>query len=187
MAISLSFQPVSLGSVSTIAPSVARPLATTATPNATVADTPSSIVSLSPQGRLLAATAPTGSTLQAATSLDTLVISVARQAGAADGDSQAARREALAARISLQSLIDNPAQRAIANSRFNPVYSALLAAAHQADFMTPQPQVRANAIPVEIPEPVLPVDRVDAVSDYSQAAREFARRQSSLNDRWRRA
>ncbi|PKO46450.1 MAG: hypothetical protein CVU31_10050 [Betaproteobacteria bacterium HGW-Betaproteobacteria-4] len=181
MAISLSFQPASLGSVSVIASLAARPLATTATRNAAVAVTPSTIVTISPQGRLLAATATAGTTPPAATSLASLVISVPRQASAVDGDIQAARREALAARISLQSLIDNPAQRAIANNRFNPVYSALLAAAHQADFMTPQAPTRANAIPIEIPEPVLPVDRGDAVSDYSQAAREFAHRQSSAN------
>lgn len=179
MAISLSFQPVSLGRVSAIAPVVVRPLA--ATRNAAAAETPSTIVSLSLQGRRLAATATAGTVPQAVNSLGSLVISVPRQAGALVGDIQSARRDALAARIYLQSLIDNPALRAIANNRFNPVYSALLAAAHQADFMTPKAPTRANAIPVDIPEPVLPVDGVDAVTDDRQAAREFARRQLSAN------
>jgi len=181
MAISLSFQPVSPGSVSAISPLAARPLATTATRNAVAADTPSSIVSLSPQGRLLAATATTGTAPQTAASLTSLVISVPRQASALETDSLAARREGLAARLSLQSLIDNPAQRAIANNRFNPVYSALLAAARQADFTTRQPQIRANAIPVEIPVPVLAVDRVDAIGNHNQAAREFAHWQTPAN------
>lgn len=181
MAISLSFQPVSPGSVSAISPLAARPLATTATRNAVAAETPSSIVSLSPQGRLLAATATTGTAPQSSASQTSLVISVPRQASALETDNLAARREGLAARLSLQSLIDNPAQRAIANNRFNPVYSALLAAARQADFTTRQPQIRANAIPVEIPVPVLAVDRVDAIGNYNQAAREFAHWQSPAN------
>ncbi|MGB4065711.1 MAG: hypothetical protein WBK19_17960 [Azonexus sp.] len=181
MAISLSFQPVSPGSVSAISPLAARPLGTTATRNAAAAETPSSIVSLSPQGRLLAATATTGTAPQTSASQTSLVISVPRQASALETDNLAARREASAARLSLQSLIDNPAQRAIANNRFNPVYSALLAAARQADFTTGQPQIRANAIPVEIPVPVLAVDRVDAIGNYNQAAREFAHWQSPVN------
>lgn len=181
MAISLSFQPVSPGSVSAISPLAARPLATTATRNAVAAETQSSIVSLSPQGRLLAATAATGTAPQTSTSQTSLVISVPRQASALETDNLAARREGLAARLSLQSLIDNPAQRAIANNRFNPVYSALLAAARQADFTTRQPQVRANAIPVEIPVPVLAVDRVDAIGNHNQAAREFAHWQTPAN------
>lgn len=181
MAISLSFQPVSPGSVSAISPLAARPLATTETRNAVAAETPSSIVSLSPQGRLLAATARTETAPQTAASLTSLVISVPRQASALETDNLVARREGLAARLSLQSLIDNPAQRAIANNRFNPVSSALLAAARQADFTTRQPQVRANAIPVEIPVPVLAVDRVDAISNHNQAARGFAHWQSPAN------
>jgi hypothetical protein len=182
MAISLSFQPVSLGSVSPIAPSVTRPQATTATTNATVAaGLPSSIVSLSPQGRLLAATATTGTASQTAASLTSPAISVPRQASALAIDNLAAGREALAARLSLLSLIDNPALRAIANSRFNPVYSALLAAARQADFTPRQAQIRANAIPVEIPAPVLAVEQVDAISSHDQADSEFAHRQSPSN------
>ncbi|UCV22001.1 hypothetical protein [Ferribacterium limneticum] len=178
MAISLSFQPVSLGSVSAITPFAAGALVTTATRNAVAAETPSSIVSLSPQGRLLAATGTTETSPQTTASLTAQVIAVPQQADALEADVLAARRDTSAARISLQSLIDDPAQRAIANSRFNPVYSALLAAAHQADFMTPQALTRANAIPVDTPAPVLPVDRVDAISNYNQAAREFAHRQS---------
>jgi hypothetical protein len=148
---------------------------TTATSTAVVAETPSSIVSLSPQGRLLAATATTTTATppQTPAGLTSPAVAVPRQA-----DILAAQREAAAVRISLQSLIDNPAQRAIANSRFNPVYSALLAAAHQADFMKPQAQTRANAIPVDIPAPVLPVEQVDGISNFSRASREFVERQS---------
>ncbi|MFZ2971369.1 MAG: hypothetical protein WA049_01920 [Ferribacterium limneticum] len=178
MAISLSFQPVSLGSVNPITPFAARALATPATRNAVVAGTPSSIVSLSEQGRRLAATATAVALPQSAPGQTSPVISVPRQAGALNADLLAARRDTSAARLALQSLIDNPAQRAIANSRFNPVYSALLAAAHQADFTKAQPLTRANAIPVDIPAPVLPVDQVDGIANYNQAAREFAHRQS---------
>lgn len=181
MAISLSFQPVSPGSVSAISPLAARPLATKATTNVAVAGLPSSIVSLSPQGRLLAATATTGTAPQTAASLTSLVISVPRQASALETDNLVARRAALAARLSLLSLIDNPALRAIANNRFNPVYSALLAAARHADFTTRQPQIRANAIPVEIPAPVLAVEPVDAIGSHDQADSEFAHRQSPTN------
>ncbi|NTV71289.1 MAG: hypothetical protein HGA71_14240 [Azonexaceae bacterium] len=180
MAISLSFQPVSLGSVSPIAPPVTRTQATAKT-NAAVAGLPSSIVSISPQGRLLAATSTTGTVSQTAASLTSPVISVPRQASALATDNLVARREALAARLFLQSLIDNPALRAIANSRFNPVYSALLAAARQADFTPRQVQMRANAIQVEVPAPVLAVEQVDAISSHDQAESEFAYRQSPTN------
>lgn len=176
MAISLSFQPASLGNVSVISSFAVRASVTTATSTPVAANTPSSIVSLSPQGRLLAATPTTGTTPQTPSGLNPPAVAVPRQA-----DILAARRDAAVARISLQSLIDNPAQRAIANSRFNPVYSALLAAAHQADFMKPQALIRANAIPLDIPAPVLAVELVDGISDFSQAAREFAERQSPAN------
>lgn len=172
MAISLSFQPASLGSLSAIAPFAAPPL--TATRSTVVAETPSTIVSLSALGRLLAATATTGGSPQSTAGLNTPVVSATRQAGALAADIFAARQETLAARISLQSLIDDPALRAIANSRFNPVYSALVAASHQADFTTPQPLTRANAIPVDIPAPVLAAEPVDSIRNDNEAAREFA-------------
>ncbi|HLO64895.1 MAG TPA: hypothetical protein VK165_18185 [Azonexus sp.] len=176
MAISLNIPPVALTDPSAINPLTGRATTSaTALSRAAVADSTSSLVRLSALGRFLAAT-PTTATPPATTVASTAnaaAVTTAAPAGLENADALAAAQSTSAATAALQTLIDDPQLRALANNQFNPVYSALIAAAHQADFIAREAVTRADAIAVDIPAPVRPVTPSEAVSNHIQAAREF--------------
>jgi hypothetical protein len=183
MASVLSLPSVALSDLRAITPLVERAATTREIgSNTALPASPSSVVQLSELGRFLAATTtgtpPQIASTTSATAQTSPVVTVTATGGALNADSLAVGPSASAASLALQDLVNDPAVRAIANNLFNPVYSALLAAAHQQDFNTPQALTRANAIPVDIPAEVLPVDRVEGGSNDNQAARQFAYRQS---------
>lgn len=175
MAVSLNIPPVALVNPSAISPLTADRPATSATAvsRAAIADSTSSIVRLSSLGRFLAATPTTGTPPAAATTANVTTVTPSAPTGVSNADVRAADQNTSAASAALQSLINDPELRALANNQFNPVYSALIAAAHQADFITPQAVTRADAIAVDIPAPVRPITPSEAVSNHIQAAREF--------------
>lgn len=179
MAISLSLQPVALTNPNAITPLTDRsPASATAVSSAAVADSTSSIVRLSALGRFLAATPTTATPTATAATPNATAVTTAAPVGVSNADTLAATQSVSAATSALQALINDPELRALANNQFNPVYSALMAAAHQADFMTPQAVTRANAISIDIPAPVQPIAPSEAVSNHIQAAREFVLRRT---------
>ena len=91
-----------------------------------------------------------------------------------DTDAVAAEQAASAATQALRNLVEDPSMRAI-NNMFDPLYSALIAASHQSDFVSPMPTIRVAAIQAEIPVPVLPVHVVQGISSYNEAANGFTR------------
>ena len=145
----------------------------------------SSVVHLSEEGRLLAASSTSLAPLPITTdpSQNTPLVRATQQISEPNLDTLVAGQSASAASIALQTLINDPALRAIANSMFNPVYSALLAAAHQQDFITTPPVTRSSVIQAEIPAPVLQLERIDRISNDNQTAREFVSRQSPVTNR----
>ena len=185
MAISLNLLPVTLTDLSAINPLTGRTAMTATTvSNAAVAESTSSVVRLSALGRFLAATPATDTPVLTASTVSqtTPVVTAAPPSSVPNADTLAAVQSASAATVALQSLVNDPALRAIANNLFNPVYSALLAAAHQADFTTPQPPLtRADAIPIDIPAPIMSVARSEAIGNDKQSAQEFGYRQSNAN------
>lgn len=183
MATVVSLSSVALSDLRAITPLVERAAtARDVASNSALSASPSSVVRLSELGRFLAATTsgtpPQTASTTSATAQTSPLATTTATGDAPNADRLAAGQSAVAASLALQALVNDPAVRAIANNLFNPVYSALLAAARQQDFNTPQVLTRANAIPVDIPAQVLPVDRVEGISNYNQAAREFAYRQS---------
>lgn len=96
-------------------------------------------------------------------------------------DATAAGEAASAATLALQRLVDDPALRALNNNLFNPVYSALMAAAHQNDFTASNALLRSSAPTADSPAPVLPVALTPGVNSDHQAARGFAPGQSGVN------
>ena len=58
----------------------------------------------------------------------------------------------------------------------NPAYSALIASSHMSDFAVPITRTRTGGIPAEIPGPILPINRIGAISSYQDAARTFVGR-----------
>lgn len=183
MAISLNVQPVALiDFLSAVNPLADRsPTSAAAINSAVVADNTSSVVRLSAFGRFLAAAAATETPPVTATAANPTARAVTAtvQTGASNADNLAAEQNVSAATRALQNLVNDPGLRAIANNLFNPVYSALMAAAHQADFVTPEPVARANALHADIPGPVMSIARTEAIESYNQAAREFARSQAT--------
>lgn len=178
MATPLSIQPVALTDVGAITPLASRAPTTTAkVSNIPLPASTSSVVRISEQGRFLAATATTTidtPQIATATSQTTAVVTATPQTSGLNADAVVAGQTASAASITLQNLLNDPTLRAIANSQFNPLYSALLAAARQQDFTTPQALNQADAIPVDIPAPVLRIAPVEGIGNFDQAAREFA-------------
>lgn len=184
MAVSLNLQPLALTDLSAINPLADRsPTSAAAIDRAAVADSTSSVVRLSAFGRFLAATAVPETPPVTATSANPTgpAVTVAAPTAGPNAAILTAAQNASAATSALQSLVNDPALRAIANNQFNPVYSALMAAAHQTDFMTPQAVARANAIPADIPAPVLPVAPSEAIGSYIEAAQAFVRRRAQEN------
>lgn len=175
MAVSLNIPPVALVNPSAISPlSSDRPATSaTAVSSAAIADSTSSIVRLSSLGRFLAATPATATPPATASTTNVAAVTSAAPTGVSNADALSADQSTSAASVALQSLINDPELRALATNQFNPVYSALIAAAHQADFITPQAVTRADAITVDIPAPVRPITPSEAVSNHIQAAREF--------------
>ena len=173
MAVSLNIPPVALTNPGAINPLTDRPATSaTAVSRAAIADSTSSIVRLSSLGRFLAAT-PATDTPPATATPNTAAVTTAAPTGVSNADTLAAAQRTSAATAALQSLVNDPELRALANNQFNPVYSALIAAAHQADFITREAVTRADAIAVDIPAPVRPITPTEAVSNHIQAAREF--------------
>ena len=145
----------------------------------------SSVVHLSEKGRLLAASSTSLAPLPITTdpSQNTPLVRATQLISEPNLDTVIAGQSVSAASIALQTLINDPALRAIANSMFNPVYSALLAAAHQQDFIATPPGIRSSVIQAEIPAPVLQVERIDHISGDNQTAREFSRHQAPATNR----
>lgn len=89
--------------------------------------------------------------------------------GLGNTEAIAAERAASAASITLQNLLANPALQAI-RKHFDPAYSALIAAAHQHDFILPEALVDAKGLSlVDTPAAVLGAERVRALADYRES------------------
>ena len=78
-----------------------------------------------------------------------------------------------AATLALRNMLADAALRDVI---FDPAYSALIASSHLIDFISPMQLTRASAIPVNIPEAVLPINRARAISSYQEAASGFFHR-----------
>lgn len=179
MAVSLNIPPVALTDPSTINPLFDRsPTSAAAVSRAAVADSTSSIVRVSSLGRFLAATPVADTSPAAAPTANAATVTAAAPVGVSTADALAATQSTSAAAAALQSLVNDPELRALANNQFNPVYSALMAAAHQADFITPQAETRFNALALDIPAPVQPITPSEAISNYIQAAQDFVRQRT---------
>ena len=98
-----------------------------------------------------------------------------------DADAVAAEQAASPTTQALRNLVEDPSMRAISNNLFDPLYSALIAASHQSDFVSPMPTIRAAAVLAEIPAPVLPVHVVQGISSYNEAANGFTRYGARFN------
>lgn len=160
-AASLVAAPDLTGAVATIALASTAAISTGAsrTPDTTTAAT------AQPEVTTVASTVPAAASIPSVTTLI--------QGG--DADAVAAEQAASAAEQALRNLVEDPSIRAISNNLFDPLYSALIAASHQSDFVSPMPTIRAAALQAEIPVPVLPVHVVQGISSYNEAANGFTR------------
>lgn len=84
-------------------------------------------------------------------------------------DVLAAENRASEATQALQILLADPGLRAIRN-QFDPAYSALVAAAHLSDFISPSPVLNPKAILTTDVAPVLPVTMTRAIAYYNETS-----------------
>lgn len=154
----------------TTAPDLTNPVATTV-----IASTATSSTRTSTTPDTAAATAqPEVMSVVSTASAAAPTPSVITLIQSTDTDAVAAEQAASAATQALRNLVEDPSMRAI-NNMFDPLYSALIAASHQSDFVSPMPTIRVAAIQAEIPVPVLPVHVVQGISSYNEAANGFTR------------
>jgi len=84
-------------------------------------------------------------------------------------DVLAAERRAAEAAQALQTLLADPALRAIRN-HFDPAYSALIAASHLSDFISPSPVLDPKALLTDDVAPVSPVVMSRAIAYYNETS-----------------
>ncbi len=84
-------------------------------------------------------------------------------------DVLAAERRAAEAAQALQTLLADPALRAIRN-HFDPAYSALIAASHLSDFISPGPVLDPKALLTDDVAPVSPVTMARAIAYYNETS-----------------
>ena len=84
-------------------------------------------------------------------------------------DVLAAERRAAEAAQALQTLLADPGLRAI-NNHFDPAYSALIAASHLSDFISPSPVLDPKALLTDDVAPVSPVAMARAIAYYNETS-----------------
>jgi len=109
----------------------------------------------------------------ASTPVAAAAIPVTAPPAAANTETPAADQGAADATLALRNQLADSALRSVI---FDPAYSALMASSHLIDFTTPQPAIRADAIPADVPGAVLAINRSRAISNYQEAANGFVRR-----------
>ncbi len=124
------------------------------------------------------ASAADGATLP----IPTLVVGPAPTAGnpaaGTAGAANATDREAFAARLALQALIDNPLGRSL-DMAFDPAYSAVMAATHPSDFVLPTPTFNAQGLPDTV-QPIVAISALDRIAAYGDTGGEPRRRINTI-------
>ncbi|MDP3636906.1 MAG: hypothetical protein U0989_15170 [Azonexus sp.] len=133
----------------------ANPLADTPTPGTepTTVEIPVTTTPSTPFATTTSITATTGNQIP---------ITAAQAA-----DAIATEARASAATVALQTLLADPALRAIRN-HFDPAYSALIAASHLSDFVSPSPNLNPKALVNDAIRPVSPITTSRAIAYYNE-------------------
>ncbi|MGE5384367.1 MAG: hypothetical protein ACM3SV_00605 [Betaproteobacteria bacterium] len=122
--------------------------------------------------------APTATTtpidVPAVLPVPTLVATPTAPAAPTATSANAADREAFAARLALQTALDNPTRRSL-DIVFDPAYSALMAATHPSDFIMAAPTFAPQGVPDTI-QPIVPVRALDRIAAYGDVGGEARRR-----------
>lgn len=155
MAEALSISSVSSAGLTPISPRTLRPTpAETKAFVASTADTGSTIVSLSPQGRLLAS--------QVQQNPQTAVATTARDIAASNSRTQSTR-------TTLQDILADP-QRVVLRNILDPYFAALVASARLNELNAPSPVIDPKLLTTDSPAAVSPVPAYRAIKYYREGA-----------------
>lgn len=94
-------------------------------------------------------------------------------------DRQVAELRAAENRLTLENLLTDPSLQNFRN-HFDPAYSALIAAAHLSDFISPDAFINAKALSTDAVAPTSPIANSRAIAYYNEAAGEESRQLTKL-------